>query len=186
MQLPLGYSWNVETAGLCIIQATRAGSGNRLWSTDLYRAYSLGFQETAGCRLCFGCTVWAEYSVCLEAQIRLGKKEMQECRKSLFSAFFFFLSSISSVCMRENKGMRVASEQHYAHCVPWSVEYPWTPRWSEVSNWCWTLWWIQVIESRSGWKHLNLGYFNPELKLHSKDRNEVTVPCCNSVFCVSK
>lgn len=115
-----------------------------------------------------------------------GKKRNARMQEVLVFCFFFFLSSISSVCMRENKGMRVASEQHYAHCVPWSVEYPWTPRWSEVSNWCWTLWWIQVIESRSGWKHLNLGCFNPELKLHSKDRNEVTVPCCNSVFCVSK
>lgn len=44
----LGYKWNVETEGLGVIQAKWAGSGNRLWRTDLYWARSLHFQQSAG------------------------------------------------------------------------------------------------------------------------------------------
>lgn len=129
--------------------------GNRLSSTDLYRVCSLCLQKTGRAKaLLWLCHVSWIFSVCLEAQIRMGEKKNQEFSKFFFA---FFLSSILSVYVWETKGMRLAWEQHKVHNVPWNVDYQWAQRQCEVGIWCWTLWWISVKKFRSGWKHLEFG-----------------------------
>lgn len=112
----LGYSWNVETAGIWVIQVKWAGSGNRLWRTDLYWACSFHFHRLLG--------VGSALAVLCELNIhnlpkstnQAGKKRTQEYRKCLFSTSS--LSSILTVYLREKKGVRLAEELHYALCAP--------------------------------------------------------------------